>query len=201
MMGRGLWLLAAFAAVLSFADPAGASDSYCVSCSGPQATYLCEVSIPEGVVPTQSPQLYCAYKLASDGHHASCASRRAEAASCQGEARKLAYLGPSLSGPATVADPLPESGTPVPADASDLPTAEVAIETTLEQTQLPETEEASATIGSEDAAKDASRVTDAPIEDPAAPDDQAERSTGDKIAGVAKSAFNCLASFFKECKE
>lgn len=184
------------AVLLGLAVPASASDSYCVSCSGPQASYLCEVTIPDGVVASQSPQLYCAYRLASDGHHASCASRRADAASCQGEPRKLAYEGPSLTTPAvTIPEAAPvEPALPADSAAPEPVTGDAATDQAVDPAASPEP----AAPADEDAGKDTSRVGE---EDVAVPLEDSEPSTGDKIAGVAKSAFNCLASFFKECKE
>lgn len=183
--------------LLGLAAPASAAESYCVSCSGPQASYLCEVSVPDGVVASQSPQLYCAYRLASDGHHASCASRRADASSCQGELRKLAYEGPSLASPGTVTTPTTEPVEPSPPAGVLTPepaTGDAATDQTIDPAASPEP------IAPADDydGKDASRIGE---EDVAIPADEASPSTGDKIAGAAKTAFNCLASFFKECKE
>lgn len=203
MTSRGLWLLAVLAVLLSHAGSAVASESYCVTCSGPQASYLCEVSIPDGVVPTQSPQLYCAYKLASDGHHASCASRRADAASCQGEPRKLAYLGPSLSGPATpTASPTEPVATTLPAEGASVPEHDVGANGTAVDAAPPAIEDEQVNpVGVDGEVKDDSRMTDVAEQGDSPATEDAERSTGDKIAGAAKTAFNCLASFFKECKE
>ena len=142
MSGRGHRALGgSFAIVLGLAVPASASESYCVSCSGPQASYLCEVDIPDGVVPTQSPQLYCAYRLADEGHHASCASRRADATSCQGEPRKLSYGGPSLSAPSSTMAPAAAPVEPAaPADATTTGPApsDVATEPEVDPAASPE---------------------------------------------------------------
>ncbi len=198
MSGRGLRALASpIVIVLGLAAPASASESYCVSCSGPQAVYLCEVTVPDEVVASQSPQLYCAYRLASEGHHASCASRRADAASCQGEPRKLAYQGPSLATPGTVTAPSAEPAEPTPPAGAPTPEP-VTGDSTAQPTVDPAASPEPVAPADDDAGKDASRVGE---EDVAGPASNAAPSTGDKIAGAAKTAFNCLASFFKECKE
>lgn len=198
MSGRGLWaIVSPLVIVASLGAPASASESYCVSCSGPQASYLCEVTVPDGIVASQSPQLYCAYRLANEGHHASCASRRADAASCQGEVRKLAYEGASLSTPLTVTTPAAAPADPtLPADGA---TAEPATGETATVPPLEPAAPAAAIVpAGEEADKDSSRVGEADVDRPAGDD---EASTVDKISGVAKSAFHCLTSFFKECKE
>jgi hypothetical protein len=209
MYFRGI--LAAAATLAVAADPASASESYCVSCSGPIASYVCEVSLPDGVVPSQSPQLYCAYRLAAEGGHASCASRRAGVTPCPGDYRHLAYEGPRLLEPATPA----ESDAPAGFDAAPsmavteesavAPSSEAASEVgdTEAKTLVELTEQVKEAIdGSSDEAeteKDAARVTDGIVEgSSAAPAEPA--STADKIAGAAKTALNCLASWFAECE-
>ncbi len=203
MSGRGFRAIASpIGILLGLAAPASAAESYCVSCSGPQASYLCEVSVPDGVVVSQSPQLYCAYRLASEGHHASCASRRADASSCQGEPRKLAYEGPSLVAPGTMTTPavtMPAAAPDKPALPADATALEPEMgDTTTDQAVDPAASPEPIAPADDDDGKDASRVGE---EDVAIPADEAAPSTGDKIAGAAKTAFNCLASFFKECKE
>lgn len=202
-----------------------AADSFCVSCSGPTASYVCEVTIPDGVVPTQSPQLYCAYRLASEGKHASCSSRRSGQSACPGEYRQLAYQGPNLVTPDTPTGSIePPAGLTVPpateVPASQTPPSETdegAITPTEEAPPADAEEPASSSLaelteqvkeviggGAEEEApaegKDMARLTDDfGVDTPSAPA-EAEPSTGDKIAGAAKTALNCLASWFRECE-
>ena len=223
MMFRAGFLALAILVLLTAA--ARAADSFCVSCSGPTASYVCEVAIPEGVVPTQSPQLYCAYRLAAEGKHASCSSRRSGQAPSAGDYRQLAYRGPSLVDPDTPTgsiEPPVELTTPpaTEAPASETPPVETDEGATAPAQETPpaEAEEPASGslaeltaevkeaigVGADEAAevgeKDEARVTDEATSETPLPSDVAERSTGDKIAGAAKTALNCLASWFKECE-
>jgi hypothetical protein len=87
----GVSLAAAFGALA----PAAAEDaSYCVTCTGPNQTYVCHVT-GEGAGRTDALKLYCIVRTAKEGGHASCAARN-EVSSCQGVTKVYAYDGPSL---------------------------------------------------------------------------------------------------------
>ena len=66
------------AAMLFCALPgAEAGDAaYCVTCKGPEQTYLCRVA---GDVRSDAAKLYCVVRTAKEGGHASCAAREAMA--------------------------------------------------------------------------------------------------------------------------
>jgi hypothetical protein len=68
--------------------------SYCVSCTGPDQTYICNVT-GEGARRTDALKLYCIVRTAKEGGHASCAARN-EVAGCNGVTKVYAYDGPSL---------------------------------------------------------------------------------------------------------
>ncbi|MEZ5924900.1 MAG: hypothetical protein R3D57_11025 [Hyphomicrobiaceae bacterium] len=185
--------------------PALAADIYCVSCSGPQASYVCEVTLPEGVVPSQSPQLYCAYRLAAEGSHASCASRRSGDAPCPGDYRQLAYQGPSLVAPAPGMAPaeveVESSGAAVEPSADD--PLDSTPETTdgEPKTVVELTEQVAETVGDGVAtvskeAKDMTRFGEDAAEATGEPE---QPSASSKLSKAAKSALNCLASLFEEC--
>ena len=205
--------LGAMAGLAASASTLSAAESYCVSCSGPQARYVCEVTLPDGVLPSQSPQLYCAYRLAADGGHASCSSRRSGETPCDGDYRQLTYQGSSLAAPQAAAAETPVIGAPAPTQAVPDPveTNEGAAGTAAEeQTGEPGTiaeltKQVSEAIGggteADDAtAKDEARIVDEISEDAAAPAAEPERSTGAKIASAAKTALTCLTSLFEECQ-
>jgi hypothetical protein len=203
MFWRGLPVLAGVLAASPL--PAYAADSFCVTCSAPQASYVCEVTLPVGVVPSQSPQLYCAYRLASEGGHASCSSRRAGETPCAGDYRQLAYQGPSLVGPSPDAQ-VPEAATdPATTNEGAADPAAGEEESAEPKTVVELTEQIveQAGNGLEAAGrttKDMARVTDEAVEEAGATVAQTTRSTGSKISSAAKTALNCLASWFKECE-
>jgi hypothetical protein len=66
--------------------------SYCVTCNGPDQTYLCRVAAG-GAKASDALKLYCIMRTAKEGHHASCAAERATAA-CNGVLKVYSYDGP-----------------------------------------------------------------------------------------------------------
>jgi hypothetical protein len=93
--------LAAFAACISApVSPATAGEiSYCVTCSGPDQTYLCKV-VGESSRPNDALKLYCIIRTAKEGNHASCKAKR-DIEGCVGEPKVYSYEGPTL--PAEIA--------------------------------------------------------------------------------------------------
>lgn len=83
------------AAALAASAPAAAQDAaFCVTCTGPDQTYLCQVT-GAGMGRTDALKLYCIVRTAKEGGHASCGARN-EVAGCIGETKVYAYDGPSL---------------------------------------------------------------------------------------------------------
>jgi hypothetical protein len=82
------------AAMLFCALPgAEAGDAaYCVTCKGPDQTYLCRVA---GDVRSDAAKLYCVVRTAKEGGHASCAARDATAG-CNGVEKVYSYDGPAI---------------------------------------------------------------------------------------------------------
>jgi hypothetical protein len=66
--------------------------AYCVTCTGPDQTYLCRVDAA-GARATDAFKLYCVMRTAKEGHHASCSAERASA-SCHGLEKVYSYDGP-----------------------------------------------------------------------------------------------------------
>jgi hypothetical protein len=77
------------------AVPAAAGEAaYCITCTGPDRTYLCRVT-GEGSSQNDIFKLYCIVRTAKQGRHASCAAiGRAE--NCRGVVKTYNYRGPSL---------------------------------------------------------------------------------------------------------
>mgnify|MGYP005847816435 CR=1 FL=1 len=87
--------------MLAASSPAVAGNAaFCVTCSGPDRTYLCHVT-GEDVRQDDALKLYCIVRTAKEGRHASCGARN-EVGNCPGETKVYAYDGPSL--PANVGD-------------------------------------------------------------------------------------------------
>jgi len=80
--------LIAWAAPRVVADEA----AYCVTCSGPDQTYLCRVTAG-GSRPSDALKLYCVIRTAKEGHHASCSAER-NSPNCNGAEKVYSYDGP-----------------------------------------------------------------------------------------------------------
>ena len=89
-----LAIFAGFAACAGLpAGPAVAGEvSYCVTCTGPDQTYLCKV-VGEGSRPNDALKLYCIIRTAKEGNHASCKAKR-DIEGCVGQAKVYSYEGP-----------------------------------------------------------------------------------------------------------
>jgi hypothetical protein len=86
---------AAFAAglIICVAPSALAGEaSYCVTCTGPDQTYVCRVTAG-GSRPSDALKLYCVMRTAKEGPHASCSAERSSPA-CNGVEKVYSYDGP-----------------------------------------------------------------------------------------------------------
>src|SRR6516225_5291680 len=97
--------LALAMALCGFAPAHAGEVAYCVTCQGPDQTYLCRVNGDE-VRQSDAVKLYCVVRTAEEGGHASCAARNATAA-CNGIEKHYSYNGPSIANQS----PAPSSGT------------------------------------------------------------------------------------------
>ena len=85
----------AAALLLSALSGAEAGDAaYCVTCKGPDQTYLCRVT-GEEVNRSDAVKLYCVVRTAKEGGHASCGARDADAG-CNGVEKTYSYNGPGI---------------------------------------------------------------------------------------------------------
>ena len=91
----GLTAPLAAALFLGALPTAQAGDAaYCVTCQGPDQTYLCRVT-GEEVSRSDAVKLYCVVRTAKEGGHASCGARDA-VAGCNGVEKTYSYDGPSI---------------------------------------------------------------------------------------------------------
>lgn len=92
-IGPAVPLAAAF--LLCALSGAEAGDvAYCVTCKGPDQTYLCRVT-GEEVNRSDAVKLYCVVRTAKEGGHASCGARDASAG-CNGVEKTYSYDGPGI---------------------------------------------------------------------------------------------------------
>jgi hypothetical protein len=74
-----------------------ADGRYCVTCTGPDQTYLCRIAGSD-VPPNDAMKLYCIVRTAKEGGHASCSAKN-DSGNCPGIEKVYAYDGPSLPAP------------------------------------------------------------------------------------------------------
>jgi len=103
----------AFATAWLSAGAAAARDvAYCVTCQGPDQTYLCRVTGAD-LPKSDALKLYCVIRSAKEGGHASCGARD-DAAGCNGIPREYSYTGPELPSGFAVREEAPAAGAPTP---------------------------------------------------------------------------------------
>ncbi len=94
-------------------------NDYCLSCRGPDQTYLCRVT---GAPPrSDALKLYCVIRAAKEGGHSSCAARN-DASDCPGILKEYAYVAPDLSSGFAVREETPSVPPAAPATAGGRPT-------------------------------------------------------------------------------
>jgi hypothetical protein len=213
---------AVFAAgLIACGGPFAAADeaSYCITCTGPDQTYVCKV-VGEDAQPSDALKLYCVIRTAKEGNHASCSAERSSAG-CKGVEKVYSYDGPLIP-PDVASDPRVKHFVDKVAhdqQAFAKPKGE-APKTLAELTGRAVSasrqgwRNARAAIGgSEDQAPAASSVPQplpAPAEatvstESAAPPSRAERAkhaarnASSAVGGFARKSYRCILSFFRNC--
>lgn len=188
-----LWAVAAV--VLS---ASAVAQEYCVTCTGPEASYRCLIGgeVPPAVR-SSSGQFLCITELAKAGGHASCSAARGQASPCAGETRTVMYsladpagpLAPGTAPPAAGLSPPPAAGLP---PISERELAPVPLPPVDQQTQAPSV--APAETGTAPAAPKPNMV-----EDLANKTGKAVSDTGKAVGGAVKKSWDCVASLFGNC--
>ena len=86
--------LAASLLLCAFSGVEAGEAAYCVTCRGPDQTYLCRVN-GEAIGRNDAVKLYCVERTAKEGGHASCGARDASAG-CNGVEKTYSYNGPDI---------------------------------------------------------------------------------------------------------
>ncbi|MGI9387542.1 MAG: hypothetical protein ACR2OX_08930 [Methyloligellaceae bacterium] len=109
MLTRSFSFLGGLAIGVFLIWPAAAAE-FCVSCTGPDQTYLCVIDPQSGSGANNNAalQLYCVVNTARDRGHQSCKVRKVAGNRCDGPRLDYAYSGSALP------MPLSPNSTPVP---------------------------------------------------------------------------------------
>jgi hypothetical protein len=181
---------------LALATPvAAAGEEYCVTCSGPDASYRCLIG---GEAPAASHssrgQFLCITELAKAGGHSSCSAARGQATPCAGETRTVMYslADPNAAPQEVTAPPTPTVQPPASAaPATGQQLAPVAIPPGPPgQPYAPPPAEAGA-----------APQTPKPnaVEDLANKTGKAVSDTGKAVGNAVKKSWDCVASLFGKC--
>ena len=192
--------VAAACSVLLASTWPGTAAEYCVSCSGPDATYRCAVegAPAEGGIDPRA-QLACITELARSGGHDSCAVSRATAEHCPGALRIVA----APSSPSIAPSETPAEGEPVPvepalpAEAVEVP-AQGPVEDGEQQGKTPETIEELAGATVKSSQEGLKKAGDAVAGTAKSTGEQIGKA-GSAVGTAAKKTWNCLTSLFKDC--
>jgi hypothetical protein len=172
-----------------------AAQEFCVTCSGPDATYRCVIGGEATASARNSRgQFLCITELAKAGGHKSCSAARGQATPCPGETRTVVF---------TVGDPGASPLEQLPPDGATgmAPLAPVQIAPPVPQpVSPPGTQQAQpqppADTGSAPAGEQAKPNA---VENFANKTGEAVNDTGKAVGNAVKKSWDCVASLFGNC--
>jgi len=165
------------------AEPAHAGQ-HCVTCVGPEATYLCEAQNGPGILAANGGQLACITGLAKRGGHDSCSVIRRAAAKCDGLVPTVLYPGADQS---DTIDDGADASSPRQPKPQDIPDTTTNASPTLpaSSTVEPVTEDGTGTSASENFTADDSDPLNPAEEQEAAAAPKGPPKTVAEMAGRA----------------
>ena len=187
-------LIAAPILMCAFATGAAAQE-FCVTCTGPDATYRCVIGGDATAAARSSRgQFLCITELAKSGGHASCSAARAQSTPCPGEMRTVMFpAGADQGAPPLAETPAPLSPPMTPTDgAAPAPTAAPV----QQQAQPPMPHEPQAveapTDGQPKSVEELAKKTGEAVTDSA-------QSAGNAVTNAVKKTWTCVTSLFGDC--
>ena len=191
-MRTGNGALASAFAFFALAAAASAQE-FCVTCTGPEATYRCVIGGDNLATRSTRGQLLCITELAKSGHHASCSAGRLSEGTCPGELRTVVFPGeaepmapvPAEAPPPAIPGPYAKQPVEAKGPAGAPPPA-------TPPANLPPGEAAPAETPPPEAPSNA-------VEDGLKKAGKAVSDTGDAVGHAVKKTWNCVTSFFGNC--
>ena len=196
------------AALLTLASTeAAVAQEYCVTCTGPDATYRCLIgNEATGAARSSRGQFLCITELAKAGGHASCSAARGQATPCPGETRTVMFtLGDPEASPLETGTPQPMPASPPPSAAAppapamapgtSQPLAPVAVPPEPQPAQGPPQQTVDAPDGSEPQPQHNPNA----VEKLADQTGKAVSDTGKAVGHAVKKSWDCVTSFFGDC--
>lgn len=188
--------------------PAAAAQ-YCVRCTDPAQTYICNVETGGGLQNDKGLQLFCIIRTSRDGGHRSCAVDQQAGIGCAGIPKTYTFNAPAIPESVRRAiakrrqDATPESGVPPqqggePETLIDLTRGAVG----ASKKSIQNTGEAvgSAAGTTKEKVGQAARGVGKGVAAVTGKVGSATKKTGSAVGGAAKSAWDCVKSLFKDCR-
>ena len=181
---------------------------FCVKCVDPNQTYVCQVEAPQSGAPSKGLQLYCIVRTSKEGGHRSCAVDNTPISRCAGPVKSYAFVPPGLSpnaraaieryrgqagGEASFPNASPSTGDE-PATVFGMTRGAVGASKKSLQSSGQAVGGAASKTG-QGVGKAARGVGKA-----AGKVGSATKKTGSAVGSAARTAYDCMRSFFRDCR-
>lgn len=213
------------ACLIGMVTPALAKDAtYCVACKNPDQVYRCQVT-GVGSRANDAVKLYCVVRLAKEGNHANCKTKR-NIEGCQGTAKVFSYDGPAIP-PEVASDPRVQGLVDKIAreqDAFDKPKEGKAPKTMLEvggravsasrqvwrnardrlggsSSEAVESSPAPPSAESQAEIQNAPKAETLPAVSPETDSKNRMQRAGSAVGGFARKSYRCMTSLFRNCSD
>lgn len=185
---------------------------FCVKCTDPAKTYLCNIETPDVLANEKGLQLFCIVRTSRDGGHRTCAIEETSVSSCAGETKSYSFNMPEVPDSVRRALAKRRSANPGQPDTTDLPPQRGGEpETLIEMTRgavgasregIKNTGEAvgSAADATKNKVGQAARGVGKGVATAAGKVGSATKKTGGAVGTAAKTAWECVTSLFKDCR-
>lgn len=209
------YLVALFTALCVFMAQAGvaAADQrqFCVVCTEPAQTYVCEVRTPNTTPGDKGMRLFCIIRTSKDGGHRSCKVDDRDISQCAGPVKAYTFEAPKLSPEARSAiqryrgrSSTPETQTNVPAQKGGEPKTLIDLTRRAARNSKEKLKDSGEVVGNTaDKTKGvvgkATRGVGKGVTKAAGSIGKATKKTGSAVGHAAKSAYDCIKSLFKDC--
>lgn len=177
-----------------------AAQEYCVTCTGPDATYRCVIGGEASAAARSArAQFLCITELAKAGAHASCSAARGQNTPCPGETRTVMFslADPGAPPPHDASAPQPKRPPPMtpagaPAGGHDLAPVAVPPPEQQQTTAAPPPAD-TGSAGEETPPKQSA------VEEFADKTGKAVNDTGKAVGHAVKKSWDCVTSLFGDC--
>lgn len=203
------------AAVMIAGEAVAEPRQFCVTCTEPDQTYVCRVETPLANPNEKGLQLYCIIRTSKDGGHKTCAVTKTDIAQCAGPVRTYSFQAPVI--PPKMRDAVqrlrkarekakemdqPEKDRPRQKDGEPETLIDMtgrAVEASrqgIKNTGETISGTASATTGK---VGEVARGAGKGVTRAARKVGSATRKTGAAVGSTAKTALDCIRSWFRDC--